>query len=98
MADAPLAWMDHELPQSPVRDDEKLGPTEDLDRQPDGIPHLGIGLTAAAAVASAIAMAILLIQHRWVLIWLPALALVFVIVAFSSWSDSRRDQMEHPSR
>src|SRR5262245_66628473 len=41
---------DHEVVQSPVRVDEALGPTEDLDREPDGMPHQVIGLTALFSV------------------------------------------------
>ena len=33
-----------EHPNSPVRDDAALGPTEDLDREPDGVPHVVVAL------------------------------------------------------
>ena len=35
---------------APIRDDNHLGPTEDLDREPDGVPHAVVGLTALFAV------------------------------------------------
>lgn len=41
-------------PHSPIRDDSQLGPTEDLDREPDGIPHVVVAQTAAFAVVFAI--------------------------------------------
>ena len=37
-------------PHNPVRDDSKLAPTEDLDREPDGVPHKVVGLTALFSV------------------------------------------------
>lgn len=35
---------------SPIRDDSSLGPTEDLDREPDGVPHDVVGLSALFSV------------------------------------------------
>ncbi len=46
-------------PVAPVRDESKLGPTEDLDRQPDGVPHSVVGLTALFAVMLAGLVAII---------------------------------------
>ena len=34
---------DYEVPKAPVRDDSALAPDEDLDREPDGVPHDVIG-------------------------------------------------------
>lgn len=31
---------------APIRDERHLGPTEDLDREPDGVPHDVVGLSA----------------------------------------------------
>ena len=31
---------------APIRDETTLGPTEDLDREPDGVPHDVVGLSA----------------------------------------------------
>jgi hypothetical protein len=39
-----------ELHDSPVRDEESLEPTEDLDRDPDGVPHDIVGLSALFSV------------------------------------------------
>ena len=35
---------------TPVRDRRGLGPTEDLDREPDGVPHDVVGLSALFSV------------------------------------------------
>jgi hypothetical protein len=42
---------------SPVRVDAMLAPTEDLDRQPDGVPHRVVGLTALFSVMLAMLVA-----------------------------------------
>ena len=34
----------------PVRDDSSLGPNESLDREPDGVPHDVVGLSALFSV------------------------------------------------
>ena len=39
----------HEIRQWPVRNDSATGPTEDLDREPDGVPHSVVGFTALFA-------------------------------------------------
>jgi hypothetical protein len=44
-------------PHNPVRDDSKLAPTEDLDREPDGVPHNVVGLTALFSVMLAMLVA-----------------------------------------
>ena len=45
---------------SPVRDDSALGPTEDLDRDPDGVPHVVIAavLVGTFAVAGLVLLAL----------------------------------------
>lgn len=35
---------------APIRDNRRLGPTEDLDREPDGVPHDVVGLAALFSV------------------------------------------------
>ena len=44
-------------PHNPVRDDRKLAPHEDLDREPDGVPHQVVGLTALFSVLLALLVA-----------------------------------------
>src|SRR5262249_18536832 len=50
--------MTHEV-HSPLRDDRLLGPEEDLDRMPDGVPHPVVGLTALYSVFLAMLVAVL---------------------------------------
>ena len=52
-------------PHNPVRDDRKLAPTEDLDREPDGVPHSVVGLTAAFSVMLALLVAFMFIAGGW---------------------------------
>src|ERR1700753_2626312 len=56
-----LSTRPHETnpPQYPVRSDAKLSPTEDLDREPDGVPHGVVGLTALFSVMLALLVAIM---------------------------------------
>jgi Flp pilus assembly protein TadB len=51
----PLLWQLGMQPEpvSPIRDATRLGPTEDLDREPDGVPHDVVGLTALFTVVLA---------------------------------------------
>jgi hypothetical protein len=35
---------------SPIRDEDTLGPNEDLEREPDGVPHDVVGLSALFSV------------------------------------------------
>ncbi len=44
-------------PVSPIRDDRALGRDEDLDRQPDGVPHSVVGLTAGFSTVLALLVA-----------------------------------------
>ena len=48
---------------SPVRDDAALGPTESLDRNPDGIPHAVIAATAFGALVLAALILVFLSGH-----------------------------------
>ncbi len=51
---------DYEHPNSPVRDDDALAPGEDLDREPDGIPHsVMAGIFAMTFVIAAILLLVL---------------------------------------
>ena len=45
-------------PHNPVRDDRRLAPTEDLDREPDGVPHKVVGMTAFFSVVLALLVAL----------------------------------------
>jgi len=79
-------------PQSPVRDDAALGPTEDLDRQPDGVPHAAVALTAILAIGIALATVTAIVAGTWKFV--AAIPLVIALVA--GWAARRRDRA-HPS-
>lgn len=86
---------------SPVRDDEALGPTEDLDRQPDGMPHHVIGLTALFSVMLAMLIAFMVLAggtvSRVAAILLAALAVPVLVSSLRRKADTDRDHL-HPSR
>lgn len=83
--------------ESPVRDDSRLGPTEDLDREPDGFPHAAFGVLLYASIL--LAGLVLLAWTRSaavaaviVLVGAPAL-----ILRITRRADRSRDRA-HPSR
>jgi hypothetical protein len=87
--------------QSPIRDESKLGATEDLDREPDGVPHSIVGATAGFSIVLAILVACAWFVSDW-----PGRILTFVLVAIAfpvvistlkHKADRDRDQA-HPSR
>ncbi len=50
----------YEHPMSPVRDDSALAQGEDLDREPDGIPHLAMaGIVLATCVVAGLVLLLL---------------------------------------
>jgi hypothetical protein len=88
-------------PQHPVRDDAKLAPTEDLDRQPDGVPHSVVGLTALFSVMLAMLVAFMFLTGN-VVGQVGAVALAAIAIPTLVWSlrrkaDRERDRV-HPSR
>jgi hypothetical protein len=92
---------DHEIVHAPVRDDEALGVTEDLDRQPDGVPHHVVGMTALFSVMLAMVVGFLILTGGTVS-WIAAviLALLAIPVLVSTLrrkADRDRDHV-HPSR
>ena len=88
-------------PHNPVRDDSRLSPTEDLDRDPDGVPHSVVGMTAGFAVMFAMLVAfMMLLGSGWIRFAVIGLALLAVPVVVSSLrkkADRERDHL-HPSR
>src|SRR5689334_4244272 len=92
--------VDHEIVQSPVRDDDALGPTEDLDREPDGMPHHVIGLTALFSVMLAMLIAFMIIAggavSRVAAITLAVLAVPVLVQSLRKRSEHQRDHL-HPS-
>jgi len=85
----------------PIRDERALGPTEDLDRQPDGAPHGVVGLTAGFSVVLAVLVAgMMLTGHIIGVIAGVIIALIAIPVLVGGMrkkAASNRDQL-HPSR
>ena len=88
-------------PHNPVRDDRKLAPTEDLDRQPDGVPHRVVGLTALFSVMLAMLIAVMFLSgsttSRVAAVVLALIAVPMLVVILRNKSERERDHV-HPSR
>lgn len=88
-------------PHNPVRDDRKLAPTEDLDREPDGVPHSVVGLTAAFSVMLALLVAFMFIAGggmvRVAAIALTLIAIPVLVGMLRKKAQKDRDHV-HPSR
>ena len=86
---------------SPVRDDEALGATEDLDREPDGVPHHVIGLTALFSVMLAMLVAFMALAggtvSRIAAVLLIVLAVPVLVSSLRRRAAEDRDSL-HPSR
>ena len=88
-------------PHNPVRDPGKLAPTEDLDREPDGVPHDVVGLTALFSVMLAILVAVMFLSGH-IVGQIAAVALIVVaiptmVTGLRRRADRERDRI-HPSR
>jgi hypothetical protein len=90
-----------EIPHSPVRDDDALGPTEDLDREPDGAPHAVIGLTAFFSVIVAMLVCFMFVTGKGVgqvaAVLLALLAIPVIVSSLRKKADRDRNRL-HPSR
>jgi Flp pilus assembly protein TadB len=86
---------------APIRDDSHIGATEDLDREPDGVPHSVVGFTALFAVVLAMLLVVLFFSGSTTGRVGAALLLVFAVpVVFGRLkrkADRERDPV-HPSR
>jgi hypothetical protein len=93
--------VEHEIVNAPVRDDDALGPTEDLDREPDGMPHHVIGLTALFSVMLAVLVGFMFLAggtvSRIAALVLVVLAVPVLVSTLRKKADRDRDQL-HPSR
>jgi hypothetical protein len=91
----------YEHVNSPVRDDDALGPTEDLDREPDGMPHAVIGLTALFSVMLAMLIAFMVLAggtvSRVAAVLLAVLAIPVLVSTLRGKAARNRDTL-HPSR
>jgi hypothetical protein len=88
-------------PHNPVRDPGKLAPTEDLDREPDGVPHDVVGLTALFSVMLALLVVVMFLSGH-VVGQIAAVALIVVaiptmVTGLRRRADRERDRI-HPSR
>jgi hypothetical protein len=88
-------------PHNPVRDDSKLSPTEDLDRQPDGMPHEVIGMTALFSVMLALLVGMMFLFGSTFTkvagVVLAVLAIPVIVGTLRNKSERERDHV-HPSR
>jgi hypothetical protein len=88
-------------PHNPVRDDSKLAPTEDLDREPDGVPHNVVGLTALFSVMLALLLAGMFIAGGTVVrvaaVVIAMIAIPVIVSTLGKKSERDRDH-SHPSR
>jgi len=93
--------VEHELVNAPVRDDDALGPTEDLDRELDGMPHHVIGLTALFSVMLAVLVGFMFVAggsvSRIAAVVLVLLAVPVLVSTLRRRADRDRDTL-HPSR
>jgi hypothetical protein len=88
-------------PHNPVRDDSKLAPTEDLDREPDGVPHQVVGFTALFSVMLALLVATMFIVGGTVgkvaAVALIVVATPLLVGVLRNRAERERDHV-HPSR
>lgn len=88
-------------PYNPVRDDRKLAPTEDLDREPDGVPHKVVGLTALFSVMLAMLVAVMFLSGstagRVAAVLLSLVAVPLLVMILRDKAERERDHL-HPSR
>lgn len=88
-------------PHNPVRDDSRLSPSEDLDREPDGVPHSVVGLTALFSVVLAMLVAFMFLTGhvvgRIAAVALAAVAIPTLVATLRNKADRDRDH-RHPSR
>jgi len=93
--------VEHEIVNAPVRNDDALGPNEDLDREPDGVPHDVVGLTALFSVMLAMLVAFMFLAGG-TFTRVPAVILVLIAIptlvsSLRKRADRDRDHL-HPSR
>jgi hypothetical protein len=88
-------------PVHPVRSDAHLAPTEDLDREPDGVPHSVVGLTALFSVMLAMLVAFMFLTGHIVgkvlAVTLAVVAIPTLVGTMRKKAADDRDHM-HPSR
>jgi hypothetical protein len=92
---------DGHVPASPIRDDNAIGDHEDLDREPDGIPHTTVGMTYLFSVMLAALVAIMFVAGGTVVriaaVMIPILAIPVLVASLNRHASRTRDHL-HPSR
>ena len=88
-------------PHNPVRDHARQSPTEDIDREPDGVPHSVVGLTALFSVVLAVLVAAMFlsghVMGKVAAVALCALAIPTLVTTLRAKAARERDHV-HPSR
>jgi hypothetical protein len=88
-------------PHNPVRDDSKLAPTEDLDRQPDGVPHEVVGMTAAFSAMLALLVGMMFMfggsTTKVAAVVIAVVAIPVIVGGLRKKAERERDRV-HPSR
>ena len=88
-------------PHNPIRDDSKLAVTEDLDREPDGVPHRVVGLTALFAVMLAMLLGFMFLRDSVVTkvaaVLIALFAIPVLVGRLGRTAAHERDHV-HPSR
>jgi hypothetical protein len=96
---APVAQ--YRVPRAPVRDDSALGPTEDLDRDLDGVPHDVVGFTAFFSVLLAMVLGFMFLSGntaaRVAAVVIAAAAVPLLVTRLRRRAARGRDRL-HPSR
>jgi hypothetical protein len=88
-------------PHSPVRDRSKLAPGEDVDREPDGVPHSVVGFTALFSVMLAMLVAAMFLSGHIIgqiaAVALTVIAIPTLVTSLRRKAARERDRL-HPSR
>jgi len=78
-----------------------LSPTEDLDREPDGVPHKIVGLTVLFSVMLALLVGFMFLAGQGVArvlaVVLALMAIPVLVYTLRNKSERERDHL-HPSR
>jgi hypothetical protein len=88
------------MQDAPIRDEDRLGPNEDLDREPDGVPHDVVGLSALFSVLFAAVVLGMWLSGSTGRVAAIAMCMIGVPMLVSSLrrrSERERDHV-HPSR
>jgi len=88
-------------PHNPVKDYARQSPHEDVDREPDGVSHGVVGMTAGFSVMLALLLAAMFVSGgwtRWMGIVLAFIAVPILVTQVNKKSQEERSRQTHPSR